>query len=130
MPEKIKIKSVIEIVGAPKEHVEETMREAVNKVKDTFKVTKSKIYEAEQIEKFWSTFTDFEMELKDINQLIAFCFDFMPSSIEILEPDKIDIKQNEVSDLMNDLLARLHQYDMILKNLNAQVRVMEMDKEK
>ena len=44
----------------------------------------------------------------------------MPSSIENLEPENFAIKANNLNDLLNDLLARLHKYDMLLKNFNAE----------
>jgi hypothetical protein len=44
----------------------------------------------------------------------------MPSSIEILEPEKIGGTREPLTNLLNDLIARLHQYDMLLKNLHAE----------
>jgi len=128
--QKIKIKAVVEIAGSPKEHVEETMKKVLEKVKENFDVTNEILYDAEKVNEFWSTFVDIEIEMKDMDKLLEFSFDFMPSSIEILEPSKFNINSSEIEDMLNDLLAKLHQYDMIIKNLNAQVQLMEMEEGK
>jgi len=39
----------------------------------------------------------------------------MPSSIEITKPEEFSMKKSTVEDLMNDLQARLHDVDMIVK---------------
>ena len=39
---------------------------------------------------------------------MALCFDYMPSSIEILAPESMVIKNNEFAGFLNDLQARLH----------------------
>ena len=43
----------------------------------------------------------------------------MPSSLEILEPKGLRLETNQFAGLINDLLARLHQIDMVLKGLRA-----------
>jgi len=55
------------------------------------------------------------MIIKGIPKLIGFCFDYMPSSIEISKPDEFVMKKSTVENLMNDLQARLHDVDMIIK---------------
>ncbi len=55
------------------------------------------------------------------------CFDYMPSSIEILEPAGMEVDMNDMVSMLNDLLARIHKYDMVLKNLHAQTVVMKHD---
>ncbi|MEK6876593.1 MAG: hypothetical protein AABX63_04220, partial [Nanoarchaeota archaeon] len=47
--------------------------------------------------------------------LIGFCFDYMPSSIEITKPEEFAVKKSTVENLINDLQARLHNVDMIVK---------------
>ncbi|MDD5178038.1 MAG: hypothetical protein PHT54_02015 [Candidatus Nanoarchaeia archaeon] len=124
MEQKIIIKTVIEILGAPKEHVEETLKKVVEKLKEGFKVRNAKTYEAQETElekhKLWTAFTEAEIQMENISKITDFCFDFMPSSIEIIEPDELRIKSPEYAELINELLARLHQYDMIVKKLNAE----------
>ena len=117
---KIILKMIVEIVGAPKDHVDETLKKVVEKLKSEFKVHKEEIYEAENVEKFWSAFTEVELELNNIDQLVELCFSYMPSSIEIIDPIEFKIKVNDINNMLNDLMAKLHQNDMIIKNLVAE----------
>ena len=70
------------------------------------------------------------MEVNGVENLIGFCFDFMPSSIEILEPNNLSMEIQEIGDLLNDLLARLHKYDMALKSIRAQNIILSRELQK
>ncbi|MFH1456068.1 MAG: hypothetical protein ABIF40_03905 [archaeon] len=78
--------------------------------------------------KLYSTFTEIELETTELKKIISLAFDYMPSNIEIIEPAGMDIDLNEVSDILNDLLARLHQYDSIMKNLHAENTILKSQK--
>jgi len=78
--------------------------------------------------KLYSTFAEIELETAELKTIIGLAFDYMPSNIEILEPAGMEIDLNEVGDLLNDLLARLHQYDSIMKNLHAENTILKRDK--
>ena len=134
MAKKISAKVIIEVLGAPKAHVEETIKLIVEKAKEykNIKVNNDEVFDATQIKDkpFFTTFAELNVETEDVENLMGFCFDFMPSSVEILEPDRFDMDAVKINNLLNDLLARLHQYDAVLKNMNAQNIVLkrEMDK--
>ena len=123
------IKTIIEVAGFPKEHIEETMVKVIEKLKQESKVTKHEVFEAvelkDKLEGFWSTFCDIEINFNNIEELIRFCFEYMPSSIEILSPEDLKFNNIEIANVFNDLLARLHHYDMLVKNLNASNQVMK-----
>lgn len=126
--QKVVARCIVEIAGSPKEHVEKTMQLVIDKIKERkeIKIENSDTAEVKQVkEPFWSTFTEFELEFKGLNGLVDFCFDFMPSSVEILEPKELHTSIGPINDLMNDLVGRLHQYDMALKNINAQNIMMK-----
>lgn len=122
--EKIHARAIIEILGSPKEHVDSTMQMINDQVKHykDFKILKEKTFAAEKMgdKPLFNTFTEFELETNDVQTLIGFCFDFMPSSLEIIKPEDLLFKHHDVSDFLNDLLARLHQYDMVLKSIHAE----------
>jgi len=125
----INIKAIIEVAGFPKEHVEKTMVKVVEKLKQDFKVNKQEVYEAvalkDKMEGFWSTFCDIELSFDKIENLIIFCFEYMPSSIEILSPENLTFNNIEIGNVLNDLLARLHHYDMVVKNLTASNKMIK-----
>jgi len=118
---------IIEILGAPKEHIEKTLREYVQKLKEDtdLEVVKEEYAPAEPRDKLFTAFVELEIWLKDIYKLIEFCFDAMPSSVEIIEPESFNIKSNQLSGLLNDLQARIHAVDMALKKLKAYNKWLE-----
>tara|TARA_Y100000310_G_scaffold138289_2_gene137245 strand:- start:44889 stop:45329 length:441 start_codon:yes stop_codon:yes gene_type:complete len=120
----LKVKAIIQVLGAPENHVQETLKKVVGKVKEVkeIQVLKEELADTQQMEdkKLWSNFAELELQVKEMGALVNFCFDFMPSSIEILEPEKIGGTREPLTNLLNDLIARLHQYDMLLKNLHAE----------
>jgi hypothetical protein len=64
-------------------------------------------------------FVELEALAKDTSELVFFCFDYMPSSIEIIEPEELKYKKGDFSAFLNDLQARLHNIDMALKQYKA-----------
>ena len=124
---------IIEILGSPKEHVEETIHKVVKKIEDeekNIKLINGKSYEANEVKGLWSSFAELELEFNNLYDLIGFSFDYMPSTIEILKPEKIDIDMYDINELLNDLLAKLHNYDMVTKNLSAENIVLKRQLEK
>jgi len=135
MKEKILAKVVIEIVGGPKEHVDMTIRKYMDEIRDEFNVIKHELYDAEPLkeEKFkrmFSSFVDLEMEFNNFKDIVGFCFDYMPSSIDIIKPDKANLESKELMDMLNDLMAKLHNLDMRVKNLIAENVLLKRGLEK
>lgn len=127
---KILVRAVFEILGSPKDHVEDTMKLVLEKIKEMedVEIKNSETHEAKEVEgRLFSTFSEVEIEVKNIEILMNICFNFMPSSIEIIEPGKLINDSNMMSNFFNDLLGRLHKYDMLIKNLNAQNLVMQKE---
>ncbi len=123
MPDKIVSRVVIEVLGKPKEHVEEAMKSYIEKLKKDkkYKILREEFAEVKKQEsELWSTFTEMEMEVENMQDLIGFCFDYMPSMLEILKPSKMELSDKGFSDFLNDLQARLHQVDMIAKQVKME----------
>jgi hypothetical protein len=103
------LRVILEIVGKPKEHVEESLKEYVKKIKadKNYTIIKEKSEKAEKMENgLFSAFSEMEILMKDPQVLLNFCFDYLPSSVEIIEPERLLIKNSEFGDFINDLLAR------------------------
>lgn len=128
MAEKILCRVVIEVLGKPKEHVEKAMSEYIKRIKsdEKFNVLKEEFAELKKQESnLWATFTEMEMEVNEVRDLIGFCFDYMPSLVEIIKPGSLTLTDKDFSDFFNDLQAKLHQVDMIAKQVrfeNEKVR--------
>ncbi len=113
--------SIIEVLGKPKKHVEQTIKTYVKKIKENKKIRilKEDYSEAKKVEGLFSIFVELEALVKDTAELVFFCFDYMPSSIEIIEPEELSYRKNDFSAFLNDLQARLHNIDMALKQYKA-----------
>ena len=111
-------------MGAPEEHVKKSMGMVLGKLKEvsSIKVSNEKSSETSKIadRPFWSMFSDVELEFTNLDAIMGFCLDFMPSSLEILEPLNFEFGKNDIEQLWNDLIGRLHHYDMMVKNLHAE----------
>ena len=155
----IRCRTIIEVLGKPKEHVEDAIKQYVEHIKgdtelvvlnenysETQEIEKTKVAPLEQREQnkidkrtdadmqvtegdsqkdnraasLWSKFVELELVVKGTSKLITFCFEYMPSSLEVLKPEHIILSNPEISNFLNDLQARLHNVDMIVKQSKAE----------
>ncbi len=121
------IRCIIEIAGFPKEHVKESAKNLLGKIKELKDVKVGNIETAElkEIKEMWSTFIEIEIEFAKLESMIAFCFNFMPSSIEILKPVRFNLEAGELEGYMNEILRRLHNFSMTITNLAIKKKVLE-----
>ncbi len=126
-PGKVLARVILEIMGAPKEHVEATLKDYVENLKqdDTIKIVKEDISPAEKQKTLFSVFAELEIWFKDAQRLIDFCFDSMPSSVDILKPSELSINTKALTDTLNDMQAKLHDTDMVVKTTNAKNKILE-----
>src|SRR3989338_4241940 len=118
----IRCRTIIEVLGKPKEHVENSIKEYIEHIKqDSELVILNEEYsELKEQGKLWSQFVELDLVVKGTQKLISFCFEYMPSSIEVTKPENLDLTNREISSFLNDLQARLHNVDMIVKQLKAE----------
>jgi len=122
----ILVRAIIEMLGAPKEYIEETLKNYIEKLKkEGLEITNEKFEEAQKQEHLFSTFAELEIKFENMEKILDFCFDSMPSSIEILEPESLTFDTNALSHFLNDLQARLHEADMVVKTVRAQKSVLD-----
>lgn len=120
-------KVIVEILGAPKEHVEKTLKAVIEKIKEEepLNVLSGKVFKAKPQGRFFSMFTEMEILFNDFAHLADFCFNYLPSSVEIVEPEEFKTKSVNITNVLNDLLAKLHNADMVLKNSQAKNLILE-----
>ena len=122
----IKARIIIEILGSPVEHVEKVMNDVMSELEKTkITIIKKEISEPKIVEKFYSSFAEIELKCKDLEKLLDICFDFMPSVVEIIEPEEFKFDPKILEDFLNDLLARLHKHSMVIRNLHAENVLMK-----
>lgn len=130
--QKVNAKIILEIMGAPKEHIEKTLKEYVEKLKEDkqIKITKEYLAPAEKQKKLFTTFAELDMEFVSLQKLVEFCFDSMPSSVEIMGPEELRMESREFSNMLNDMQAKLHDNDMVVKTLRAKNTILDNNAKK
>jgi len=129
----LRVKIIIEIAGFPREHIEKTMgllEETIKK--ERIEVIKSSIREPKQVsEKIWSSFIELEFLVENLSLLMGLIYDYMPSSVEIIEPEG-EIKEDSqaIAELLNDLIAKLHGYSAAIKKMNAENVILQRELKK
>jgi len=119
----IRCRAILEVLGKPKEHVEKTIKLLVEKIKENPEISiLNEKYAAIKPEgkTMFSTFVELEMVIKGVTTLTGFCFDFMPSSIDIEKPGQLTVKNRDISNIFNDMQSKLHNVDMVAKTLRAE----------
>ena len=113
----IRCRTIIEVLGKPKEHVETALNQYIGHIKEDSElvVLNEEYSDVKEQGKLWSKFAELELVIKGTRKLISFCFEYMPSSLEILKPEHLIMRNAEISNFLNDLQARLHNVDMIVK---------------
>ncbi|PIN86430.1 hypothetical protein COV19_04700 [Candidatus Woesearchaeota archaeon CG10_big_fil_rev_8_21_14_0_10_44_13] len=123
----MRVRTIVEMMGAPKDYIVKTLKMYVDKIgqdKDIILLSE-KYAKPKKQEELFSLFVELEILVKNASTLAFFCFDYMPSSIEIMEPQTFSYKAPDFAAFFNDMQARLHRLDMVIKNLTAKTTVLE-----
>ncbi len=143
---KIVARMLVEVIGGPEDFVKKTLKDIIDKLKKDKKITvlkeesfKPKKISGEDLKKFaasmqrkpedvkamegklFSTYAEVEFETDKLMHLIDISFDYTPSTLEILEPAGMDIDCNDITTMLNDLLAKIHRYTYVIKTQQAQL---------
>jgi len=112
-----------EILGSPKEHIEKSMISYLGNIKNDFQITvlSEEIGEAEETEgKLWGIYAETEMIFDTIEKLVWLCINFMPANIDIIAPKDLTFKEKDLTNWLNDLLAKLHEISATVRQANIQ----------
>lgn len=124
----ILIRSIIEVVGFPEEYIADAIKKIVDNIKEKpyIKIKSYNIAETKKYEKMFSTFAELELEFQDLISVLNFCFDYLPSSVEIIQPENINQRSVDFAGFLNDLMLKLHEYNIVIRNLQAENKVLKM----
>jgi hypothetical protein len=138
---KVKAIIIIEMMGRPKEHLKAVMIDFLKKleIEKGTKVLSKTIHEPKEIEEkdkdgekikfvkgkeLFTNFAEIELEFNEFMDLIRIVFVYMPSHVEIIEPDKFEVPHGEMTLILNEITNKLHQYDAIAKNALMQNQIL------
>jgi len=120
----ITFRAVVEVLGKPKEHVEESMKHYLEQLKDDKRFTimhqESAEIKKQETQDLWAVFTELEVKTNQLENLTIFCLDYMPSLMEIVEPKQLAFTDIEFSQFLNDLQTKLHQIDLLAKHVKIE----------
>lgn len=124
MSKRILFRAVVEVLGKPKEHVDSTLKGYLKKLKENsrYEIVQEDLAELKQHEEseLWMAFAELEIKAAGVAEIIDFCFDYMPSLIEIIEPEELRLDSLTTSSFLNDMQAKLHGVDMIAKQMKME----------
>ena len=129
---------IVEVAGRPAEHLKkalETHIGVLHKVNDitvhSIKLSEPRAIvrgDGQQVtsdgNEMFTAFAEADFECESFARLSETMFDFMPSSVEVIEPAKISMSMNEATDLLNNISGRMHRYDEIAKVAGERLRQM------
>jgi len=126
----IKLTIILEILGRPPEHIQETLEEIIKKIdgEEGISVVNKNIKESKQIEgkdDLFSAFAEVELEVEYVMNILYIIFRYMPSHIEVIEPEKLSLKNIELNEAFNELTRRLHGYDETARVLQMEKKILE-----
>lgn len=110
---------VIEILGKPKEHVHKTLSLVLEKLRTEkhVEVVKYEQYDTQKQDDsdMFTAFAEVELLAKDTDALFNIMYEYMPSSIEIIDMESKELTPHMLSDISMDFLGRMHQADSVAK---------------
>ncbi len=126
----IKAVMIIEMLGRPPEHIVESMENIIKNIEaeNGTRVISKSIKEPKEIENsngIHSTFAEVEVEVEEILTLALLMFKYMPSNIEIIHPETISLTNNSWSEVLSEIVRRLHSYDEIARVLQIEKAKLE-----
>lgn len=119
--EKIKANLIVELMGRPKEHLREALRTLVVKMGSEKGVSliDKKYHNPKVVKKannLFITFAEINLEFDSFEHFFAIIMGYMPSNVEIYEPERFKLSTHELNSLSNYIISKLHRYDEIAKN--------------
>lgn len=121
---------VFDVIGKPPEHLTETLNEIIKKIDEEKGVSiKGKkinepVFMKDQKE-FYTSFAEVEVEVEEILYLAMLMFKYMPAHVEIISPELITLTNNGWSEILTELIRRLHGYDEIARVIQMEKSILE-----
>ncbi|RLE44296.1 hypothetical protein DRJ19_00725 [Candidatus Woesearchaeota archaeon] len=125
----LRARTIIELVGKPKDFVERAfkkMRELIKQHPGLELISEDiePVKEKPGTKDIFGGFIEVEAKFSSLQSLIAFCFEFTPTSVEIIEPEQITIKNNELTAIFNDLQAKLHEITALYRKSEFEQKIV------
>jgi hypothetical protein len=122
----IRFEAIIELAGKPKPHLGKAVTRMVGVMDEdkALKLIKRDVAKPEEKNGMFVTFIEVDALAKSKETLIDFCFNYMPSSIEVIDPSSFKLDARELSTLLVEVQGRVHTLDMQMKTTNQLNKVL------
>jgi hypothetical protein len=141
MTEKIYATLIVEMMGRPQEHLQKAAEELIATMakEKGIRITSKVLHELKKVEnkdqqgkvipvsaenQLYSTFAEIELECEDVLSLMSICFKYLPSHVEIIEPESMVMNNFELATMFNELITKMHNYDAIAKTALMQNQIL------
>lgn len=126
---KITARFIIQIAGKPVENVNKALNIVLDKLKtenEKFKVIESDLFEADLDEKttLYAGFIEVVAKFSDSKNILDFILDYTPTSIEIEDPEKIEIDAHSFTTILNDFSSHLIDNQTQIRKLSANLHYL------
>ncbi|MBU2612811.1 MAG: hypothetical protein KKB62_03765 [Nanoarchaeota archaeon] len=117
---------IIEVLGRPEEHLTTVLEDLSKQVEaepgvKSFNKKLNKPTLIKDQKDLFTGFVEIEMEIENPAVLAALMFKYMPSHVEVIEPEHFVFKNVEFNELLNELTRRLHRYEELVKVLQFEI---------
>ncbi len=122
---KIEAQIILEVLGRPPEHVTEALNQLTEQLgKEKGVNLKNKTLnppvEVKESKDLFTSFADLTIEFDSLGDYFQTVFAYMPSHVEVFNPERISLTSYDMNDLANKITQRLHSYDAITKQVVAE----------
>jgi len=131
---------ILDVIGRPQQYLVETLDRIIEDMgkENGVKIIGKNIKEPTVMKdnkKFYTTFSEIEVEVEDMLYLAVLMFKYMPAHVEVISPETISLSNNGWSEILSELTRRLHSYDevarvMQIKNNELLKKIQELGGEK
>ncbi|MEK6945894.1 MAG: hypothetical protein AABW63_03810 [Nanoarchaeota archaeon] len=127
---KIEAVILLEVLGRPPEHVTNSLNEIIKSIAEEPGITvKEKLMNEpaplKEEKELFTAFAEVEIEVETLMKLLSLLFKYMPSHVEIIEPEDLKMKHNDWNELLNELTRRLHAYDEVARIMQNENIILE-----
>lgn len=121
---------IIEVMGRPESYLTEMLEDLIKHIGEEphVKLVRKEINEPKLVKDEKDLFTSFaeaEIETEDLMTIIGLTFKYMPSHVEIVEPEKMNVKNHELSEVITEITRRMHRYEELVKGMQFQLENMQ-----
>ena len=119
---KMKVQMILEVMGRPPENVTDALNKLVEKLGNdkSIKILEQNTHPPQAIpdsNDLHTAFSDLTLEIDTIEKYFGILFAYMPSHIEVIEPENLEFSNFDLNDLASKLIHRLHSYDAVTKRM-------------